>query len=412
MGRTDRSHAQRGQVAELTGLGWVESGFDASGQRTGAGRSGDVPGGVGRRSTGGFLAGRGRLPGVYCLELAGQDDAFAVYEAGSAAAGVEAIGAGLATARSVSDHLEQLAFTRRASELVGTTDPSVESAATLLRSASTERGGSAGRDGPVEPGGSVAVRAVDVRGTTGVDTQRAEGVLGGILVDRGLTVDLDDPDHELRALFAGPPGSDGEGAVASESGVCALGWLTHDVERSFGDRQPSDRPFFQPGSMDPILARALVNVAGARPGATLLDPMCGTGGFLLEGALVGACVVGVDAQAKMVRGTRRNLRDLVPDAPAAVCRGDARRLPLADDAVDAAVVDVPYGRQSKIEAESLDTLVSDALAEVRRVAPRAVVVGDRSWAVAAREAGWTVDAQFERRVHRSLVRFIVILERE
>jgi tRNA (guanine10-N2)-dimethyltransferase len=353
---------------------------------------------------------------VYCLELAGQDDAFAVCEAESAATGVEAIGAGLATARAISDRLGQLAFTRRASELVGTTDPTIESAATLLRSAAVSRGDSGEESGPSERSGSVAVRAVDVRGTTGVDTQRAERALGEILVDRGLTVDLDDPDRELRALFAGPPGSDGEEtgetAAVDADGVCALGWLTHAVERSFGDRQPSDRPFFQPGSMDPILARALVNVAGARPGATLLDPMCGTGGFLLEGALVGARVVGVDAQAKMVRGSRRNLRELTPDAPAAVCRGDARRLPLADDAVDAAVVDVPYGRQSKIEAESLDTLVSDALAEVRRVASRAVVVGDRSWAVAAREAGWTVAARFERRVHRSLVRFIVILERE
>jgi len=354
---------------------------------------------------------------VYCLELAGQDDAFAACEAETAATGVEVVGAGLATARSVSDRLGQLAFTRRASELVGTTDPTVESAATLLRSASVERDESAGGSesdehaDAIERRGSVAVRAVDVRGTTGIDTQRAERVLGGVLVDRGLTVDLDDPDHELRALFAGPPGGDGEGGVQAGAGICALGWLTHAVERSFGDRKPSDRPFFQPGSMDPILARALVNVAGARPGATLLDPMCGTGGFLLEGALVGARVVGVDAQAKMVRGSRRNLRELPSDTVFAVCRGDAHRLPVAGDAVDAAVVDVPYGRQSKIEADSLETLVSSALVELRRVAPRAVVVGDRSWAMAAREAGWTVEAQFERRVHRSLVRHVLVLAR-
>jgi len=381
------------------------------------------------RITGGFLGGRGRFPGVYCLELAGQDDAFAACEAESAVTGVEVVGAGLATARSVSDRLGQLAFTRRASELVGTTDPTVESAATLLRSASVDRDASVGggesldRDAsvgggesvehadPIERRGSVAVRAVDVRGTTGVDTQRAERVLGGVLVDRGLTVDLDDPDHELRALFAGPPGSDGEGDVQGDAGICALGWLTHAVERSFGDRKPSDRPFFQPGSMDPILARALVNVAGARPGATLLDPMCGTGGFLLEGALVGARVVGVDAQGKMVRGSRRNLCELLPGAPAEVCRGDATRLPLVDDAADAAVVDVPYGRQSKIEGDSLETLVSGALADLRRVAPRAVVVGDRSWAAAAREADWTVEAQFERRVHRSLDRHVLVLSR-
>jgi tRNA (guanine10-N2)-dimethyltransferase len=139
--------------------------------------------------------------------------------------------------------------------------------------------------------------------------------------------------------------------------------------------------------------------------------MCGTGGFLIEGALVGARVVGVDAQSKMVAGTRRNLRELVPEATYAVCRGDATRLPLADDAADGAVVDVPYGRQSKIEADSLETLVGDALADLHRVTPRAVVVGDRSWAAAARAAGWTVERSFERRVHRSLVRYVLVLER-
>jgi tRNA (guanine10-N2)-dimethyltransferase len=354
------------------------------------------------------LAGAGRLAGVYVLELAGQDDAFAACEAESAAAGVEVVGAGLATARAVTDRLDDLAYTRRASDLLGTTDPGVESAAALLRAAAVDRQG------------SVAVRAVDVRSTTGVDTQRVERELGDVLVERGFTVDLDDPDHELRALFAGPPESDGEprerGGEATEegdadSGICALGWLTHAAERAFGDRKPSDRPFVQPGSMDPLLARALVNIAGARQGATLLDPMCGTGGLLLEGALVGARVLGVDAQAKMVGGTRRNLREFAPDGTFAVCRGDATRLPVDDDAVDAAVVDVPYGRQSKVEAGSLAELVSEALAELRRVAPRAVVVGDRSWAAAARETGWSVERSFERRVHRSLVRHVLVLER-
>jgi tRNA (guanine10-N2)-dimethyltransferase len=340
---------------------------------------------------------------VYVLEFAGQDDAFAACEAERAATGVEVVGAGLATARAVSDRVGGLALTRRTSELLGTTDPSVQSAAALLRASSVDRTG------------SVAVRAVDVRATTGVDTQRAERELGDVLVDRGLRVDLDDPDHELRALFAGPPESDGEagdyGKNGDSGGSCALGWLTHAAERAFGDREPGDRPFVQPGSMDPLLARALVNIAGARPGAVLLDPMCGTGGLLLEGALVGARVVGVDAQAKMADGTRRNLRELAPGASVAVCRGDATRLPVATDAVDAAVVDVPYGRQSKVEADSISTLVGDALGELRRVAPRAVVVGDRSWAAAARDVGWAVERSFERRVHRSLVRHVLVLER-
>ena len=250
-----------------------------------------------------------------------------------------------------------------------------------------------------------------------MDTQHAERELGQELVDRGCTVDLDDPDHELRALFAGPPDADStdenaEGPGAGD-GSCVLGWLTAESERGFGDRRPTDRPFFQPGSMDPVLARALVNIAGARARATVVDSMCGTGGLLLEAGLVGSRVVGTDAQAKMARGTRDNLRDaLGEDGDFDVCRGDVTRLPLADDCADAAVFDVPYGRQSKIEGDSLAELVGDALSEAHRIAPRAVVVADRSWAQAAVDAGWTVADHFERRVHRSLVRHVLVLERD
>ncbi|MFB6151591.1 MAG: methyltransferase domain-containing protein [Haloarculaceae archaeon] len=364
---------------------------------------------------------------MYVLELAGKHDAFAACEAESAASDVCVVAAGLATARGLTDRAPNLAFTHRASALVGTTDPSVESARALLEAASLDREG------------SVAVRAVDVRSTAGVDTQRAERELGSVLVDRGFAVDLDDPDHELRALFAGPPGAesvaaggpaggsagdgardaacesagDGAGdAPDGEAGRCALGWLATETDRGYEQRRPTDRPFFQPGSMDPMLARALVNVAGARPGRTVLDPMCGTGGVLIEAGLVGARVVGLDAQRKMVRGTRANLRDaLGADGAFDVCRGDARRPPIPADAVDAIVFDAPYGRQSKIEGGTLTDLVGDALGAARDLAPRAVVVGDRSWEAAAEDAGWTVERRFERRVHRSLVRHVHVLER-
>ena len=353
---------------------------------------------------------------MYLLELGGEDDAFAACEAASAATDVDRIAAGLAVAGSVApERVRGLAYTHRASELVGRTDASVESAVTLLEAA------------PLDRQGAVAVRARDVRGGTGVSTSAAERALGQVLVDHGFSVDLDDPDHELRAVFA--PATDAtsddgpdertdaetvsEGA-AGEAGVCALGWLTVESTRDFGDRRPTDKPFFQPGSMDP-----------------LLDPMCGTGGVLVEAGLVGADVVGVDAQSKMARGARTNLghfldaddgtgtdagdtTGLAAPAPTLgdwdVCRGDATRLPFADGSFDAVVFDAPYGRQSKIETHGLDDLVAGALAETRRVADRAVVVADRSWATAARDACWTIDASFERRVHRSLTRYVLVLD--
>ncbi|KAA9405598.1 TIGR01177 family methyltransferase [Haloarcula hispanica] len=343
---------------------------------------------------------------MYVLELGGQDDAFARREAASAASAVDTLAPGLATARGISDRVRHLAFTHRACDLIGTADPDIESAAALLSAATIDRKG------------SVAVRAVDVRASTGIDTQQAERTLGGVLTDRGFAVDLDDPDHVLYAYLSDPAG-DEEGGTGEA--CCAVGWLATESVRDFGGRQPTDRPFFQPGSMDPLEARALVNIAGAGPEATILDPMCGTGGLLLEAGLVGADVVGGDAQEKMVSGTRENLsyaldgnghpnRDAYPDpGDWGVFRSDASKLPVADDAVDAVVFDAPYGRQSRIEGE-LAPLVSGALGEADRVTGRCVLVADRDWREAGTGAGWTVTDYFQRRVHRSLVRHVHVLE--
>ncbi|GAA0224193.1 methyltransferase domain-containing protein [Haladaptatus pallidirubidus] len=321
---------------------------------------------------------------MYVLELGGEDDEFAVCEAESAATGVELVAPGLARATAVTERVQDLAYTHRASELVGETDADIDSACALLSAA------------PIDREGTVAVRARAVRETR-ISTQEVERELGGVLVERGFSVDLDDPDHELRAVFS--------------DDVCQLGWLEIESRRDFGTRMPTDKPFFQPGSMHPLLARALANIAGAREGTTILDPMCGTGGVLIEAALVGARPLGVDAQEKMVRGARKNLAHYAPDSDAGAVRGDATHLPFPDNSIDGVVFDAPYGRQSKIANLELDNLVAGALSEAHRVASRAVIVGDRPWIDEAREADWTVENEFERRVHRSLTRYIAVLSR-
>jgi len=358
---------------------------------------------------------------VYLLELAGEDDRFALREAATAASRVRPLAAGLSTARGVESGaagVDRLALTRRVSRLVGVADGTVDDALRLLAAA----------EDPAPPGtATVAVRARDVRSTTGVDTRAVKRRLGDALVERGHEVDLENPDHELRALFSRPdrwsdPGAEeraddtaaGAGPTDAVVGptpdedretACALGWLHAEVPREFAPA-PTERPFFEPGSMAPQLARALANLAGARPGRRLLDPMCGTGGLLVEAGLVGARPLGVDASERTARGAAENLRAY---ADGETLVGDATRLPLRDGAVDGVALDVPYGRQSAVRGDDPHDLVAGALAEARRVASRAVVVGDRTWTTAAREAGWTVDTLLCRRVHRSLVRHVHVL---
>lgn len=325
---------------------------------------------------------------MYGLEFVGDEDRFAALEAGVAAAGVERVAPGLAVADAVDpDRLAGLAYTRRALDLLGRTDADPRSARAVVEAASIEREG------------TVAVRARVLRDGDGVSTSAVERECGSALVARGFDVDLDDPDHTLRVLFAGD--------------TCLVGWVVAESVRDFSTRRPTDRPFFQPGSMAPMDARAYANLAGAGPGARILDPMCGTGGVLIEAGLVGSDVVGNDTQAKMARGARENLTRYLGDSEVdrAVIRGDATALAVRDDAVDGVVFDAPYGRQSKIARHSLDDLVGDALAEAARVAPGGVLIADRSWREAAVDAGWRVTDSFERRVHRSLVRHVHVLER-
>jgi len=334
---------------------------------------------------------------VYVLELVGEEDPLAVREAASVCRDVRRLAPGLATAGAL-DRVGDLALTRRAGALVAAAPADVGAAVAALADASLERTG------------SVAVRATDCRATTDTSTRRAERALGAALVDRGFDVDLDAPDHVLRALFSAPR-AEAAAVVpgAPEEGVCAMGWVVAAGADGFAARAPTDRPFFQPGSMDPRLGRALVNVAGAGPDRRLLDPMCGTGGLLVEAGLVGARPLGVDARSRMVRGAERNLEAHLDGYGLAV--GDATRLPLVDDAVGGVAVDVPYGRQSPVEGgRPLCDLVEGAAAEARRVGCRAVLVGDRRWDDACEAAGWTVTGAFERYVHRSLTRYVHVLE--
>ncbi len=77
----------------------------------------------------------------------------------------------------------------------------------------------------------------------------------------------------------------------------------------------SDRDFGRPardaksGMLPPKLARMMINLSGIDPyGATLLDPFCGSGTVLMEGALMGCAeLIGSDISEKAVADTKKNM---------------------------------------------------------------------------------------------------------
>jgi len=91
------------------------------------------------------------------------------------------------------------------------------------------------------------------------------------------------------------------------------------------------RPFVSSEiSTSPKICRTLLNLAGARPGDTILDPFCGTGTLLMEAAILGMKCIGVDIDGDQVQGARSNLKWLANDLGMKleydIFKGDSREL--------------------------------------------------------------------------------------
>jgi len=102
----------------------------------------------------------------------------------------------------------------------------------------------------------------------------------------------------------------------------------------------------------------MVNLAHARANMLVFDPFCGTGTSLIEATYIGCRAIGVDAQRRMILGTRKNLRFFNIEAEGLVL-ADSRKPPLFK--VDCVVTDPPYGRSSSTLKSTTKQLVEDIL---------------------------------------------------
>ena len=113
----------------------------------------------------------------------------------------------------------------------------------------------------------------------------------------------------------------------------------------------------------------LARLANLAPGATVVDPMVGRGGLLVEAAFVQprAVFVGCDRSADQLIGAVTNVaaaRRHDPTAsPISLLLADVTALPFADGSVDAILCDLPFGRQHG----KRKGLYEDVLQQCRRV---------------------------------------------
>lgn len=176
--------------------------------------------------------------------------------------------------------------------------------------------------------------------------------------------------------------------------------LIEDIDRGlFEQRKNQERPFSSPISLDPVLARVMVNLSEVPAGGEVLDPFCGTGGILIEAGLCGIGVHGIDFQEKMVEGAKENLDNY------GIIAHDIRQGNIADlDGIfdrkfDAVVTDLPYGQASKKEGEPVEKFLD--------IAPE---YADKMVFMSDQDSIGDLEPEFSVYVHKNLTRYIYLID--
>ena len=134
-----------------------------------------------------------------------------------------------------------------------------------------------------------------------------------------------------------------------------LGVLVRTVRRDrLIYRSPEKRAFAQFSALNPKTALFLVNLStrlrSEKTPGTLLDPFCGSGGILIEAALMGYYTVGLEIYYKPIRGARRNIIQYGLYENVDLVLTDAVLSPFREKSFDAIVFDPPYGRLAPVKS--------------------------------------------------------------
>lgn len=183
-------------------------------------------------------------------------------------------------------------------------------------------------------------------------------------------------------------------------------------KENFIQRMPSKRPFIVPVTMDPRLARTLVNLARVKKGDKILDPFCGSGAILIEAGLMGMEIFGRDISEYMINGCKKNMDFYgVRYKKENLKVGNGLRMK-KNGFFDAIVTDLPYGISSFTTNKDLTQLYNKFIIKAYNL------LKEGKFAVIVSKDGIDYDfykfkpiEEHKVRVHGSLTRRICVLKR-
>ncbi len=238
---------------------------------------------------------------------------------------------------------------------------------------------------------------VRVSGRNKTETEYFENEIGRVLNGYG-RISFRNPDFIIRAVYI------------NRWYLCILKYEKNKKE--FESRRAPLRPFFSPVSLHPKYARYLINTSFTKPGDTIIDPFCGTGGILIEAALMKRKIIGNDSSLNMVMGTKLNLKYFdIKDYK--IYNDDISHLNISRK-VNAIVTDMPYGRSSGIDNHEINDLYMESFKKFSDILIKngkcSVIINDKKFLTYA-EDYFDVIKIVPVYQHKSLVRQFVILNK-
>ncbi len=199
------------------------------------------------------------------------------------------------------------------------------------------------------------------------------------------TVDMENPVTDVRIVL-----------TRRRAYVGLVRWQNGE---DFESRKAHRRPGFLPTSLHPKLARACVNLLGPRA-KKIVDPFCGSGGFLIEASLMGLAVEGYDIDEKALDAARKNLLHY-GITKFTLLKKDALTLP----ATAHIATDLPYGRATKTSKPVKQLVRSFSAVLKKRLTGSAVIM---TLSGGPQIDGIRPKKKFAYYIHRSMTKRILV----
>jgi len=184
---------------------------------------------------------------------------------------------------------------------------------------------------------------------------------------------------------------------------CCL--LLYKNKENFESRKAHKKPHLYPTSLHPKLARAIVNLTGAKD--KVIDPFCGTGGILIEAGLINLKTEGYDINKNLIEMAKENIKHYKIKN----CKLTTKDALKIKKKLEFIATDLPYSKNTK--DVNINKLYTNFFKLLKKQLKKKAVIGMQSTVNSKKlikDSRLKLIKEFSYYIHKSMTKKIIIIE--